>query len=165
MMLQGSKVALYIIDTPSSAAFEPANCKTEAATRKQGEIMKALKTVLFAATLCSGLLGAAAAQAYPGHFHGRVGVGVVVDPWPLIYPGWGYYPGYYPYAYQPVVVTEPAAPTVYIERSQDVAQPLQAAPAQAGDWYYCRKPAGYYPYVRNCERAWERVPSQPPAQQ
>ena len=125
--------------------------------------MKALKNVLFAATVCAGLFGAAAAQAYPGHFHGRVGVGIVVDPWVGYYPGWGYSP--YPYyGYPSVVVTEPAAPTVYIEQNQPVQQPQQAAPAQAGDWYYCRKPAGYYPYVRNCEKAWERVPSQPPAQ-
>jgi hypothetical protein len=124
--------------------------------------MKALKNVLIAATVCAGLFGAAAAQAYPGHFYGRVGVGVVFDPWPGYYPGWGYYPYY---AYQPVVVTQPAAPTIYIEQSQQPQQPQQAAPAPAGDWYYCRKPAGYYPYVRNCEKAWERVPSQPPAQQ
>jgi len=116
--------------------------------------MRALKTILLAAALCTGLLGAAAAEAHPGHFYGRVGV--VIDPWPFFYPGWGYYPYY---TYPPVVVTQPAAPTVYVERTQ------QAAPAQAGDWYYCRKPAGYYPYVRSCEQAWERVPSQPPAQQ
>ena len=121
--------------------------------------MKTLKKILLAATVCAGLFGAATAQAYPGHFYGRVGVGVVVDPWPLVYPGWGYYPYY---AYQPVVVAQPAAPTVYVEQNQ---QPQQAAPAQSSDWYYCRKPAGYYPYVRSCEKAWERVPSQPPAQQ
>jgi hypothetical protein len=131
--------------------------------------MKPFKTILFAATMCVGVFGATVAQAYPGHFYGRVGVGVVIDPWPAYYSGWGYYPYYaYPSAYQPVVVTQPAGPTVYVEQSQQpqqLQQPQQAVPAQAGDWYYCRKPAGYYPYVRNCEKAWERVPSQPPAQQ
>ncbi|HEX7641047.1 MAG TPA: hypothetical protein VF472_02445 [Burkholderiaceae bacterium] len=129
----------------------------------EAEIMKAFKTVLLAVTMSVGIFGAASVQAHPGHFHGYVGVGVAVDPWPAFYPGWGYYPySYYPYyAYQPVIV-EPPAPVAYIEQNR---QPQEAAPVQAGDWYYCRKPAGYYPYVRNCEKAWERVPAQPRAQQ
>ena len=116
--------------------------------------MKTLKTILVAATMFAGVFGAGAAQAHPGHFYGRVGV--VVDPWPLFYPGWGYYPYY---AYPQVVMAQPAAPTVYVEQGQV----QQAAPAPSNDWYYCRKPAGYYPYVRNCDKAWERVPAQPPA--
>jgi hypothetical protein len=120
--------------------------------------MKTIKTALLALTLLAGVFGATAAQAYPGHFYGGGRVGVFVDPWPLFYPGWGYGYGYNPYyAYPSVVVAQPTAPTVYVEQNQ------QAAPAQSSDWYYCRKPAGYYPYVRNCEKAWERVPSQPPA--
>lgn len=128
--------------------------------------MKTLKTFLLAATLGAGMLGATAAQAYPGHFYGHgPRVGVFIDPWPVVatYPWWGYgygY-GYSPYyGYPPVVVTQPAPQTVYVEQGQ---QPQEAAPAQSSDWYYCRKPAGYYPYVRSCDQAWERVPSQPPA--
>ncbi len=122
--------------------------------------MKTVKSTLLAITLLAGIFGATAAQAYPGHFYGPR-VGVFVDPWPVVYSGlgYGYGYGYYPYyAYPPVVVTQPAAPTVYVEQNQ------QTASAPSGDWYYCRKPAGYYPYVRSCEQAWERVPAQPPVQ-
>jgi len=28
-------------------------------------------------------------------------------------------------------------------------------------WYYCRDPRGYYPYVQQCNGAWEPVPAQP----
>ncbi len=119
--------------------------------------MKTVKSILLATALLAGIFGATAAQARPWHGYGYgPRVGVFIDPWPLVYPAWGY--GYYPYyAYPPVVVEQPAAPTVYVEQNQ------QAAAAPSSDWYYCRKPAGYYPYVRSCERAWERVPAQPPA--
>ena len=30
-------------------------------------------------------------------------------------------------------------------------------------WYYCRDPKGYYPYVRECNMDWERVPPTPDA--
>jgi hypothetical protein len=33
----------------------------------------------------------------------------------------------------------------------------QAAPAPAYYWYYCTNPAGYYPYVQNCNDAWMAV--------
>jgi len=120
--------------------------------------MKTVKSVLLAIALFGSVFGATSAQAYPGHFYGPgPRVGVFIDPWPLVYPGWSY--GYYPYyGYPAAVVTQAAAPTVYVEQNQ------QAAPAPSNDWYYCRKPAGYYPYVRSCDQAWERVPSQPPAQ-
>ena len=121
--------------------------------------MKTVKTILLALALFAGIFGATAAQAYPGHFYGPR-VGVVINPWPAFYPWWGYYPSYY--AYPQVVVAQPAAPTVYVEQGQQ-AQPAAPAPTPASDWYYCRKPEGYYPYVRNCERTWERVPAQPPA--
>ena len=28
------------------------------------------------------------------------------------------------------------------------------APAPVTYWYYCTEPAGYYPYVQSCDRAW-----------
>ncbi|HSY27880.1 MAG TPA: hypothetical protein VK832_10285, partial [Burkholderiaceae bacterium] len=85
-----------------------------------------------------------------------------LDGWPY----YGYYPyGYYPYAaYPPVVVTQQAAAPVYMEQGNAApAQQQSAAPAgqSSNDWYYCRDPAGYYPYVRTCANGWQRVPAQP----
>jgi hypothetical protein len=54
----------------------------------------------------------------------------------LGYPyDWGYYPpdyGYYGYS-------QPYAATQY--------------------WYYCSNPAGYYPYVTQCNTGWQTVPA------
>jgi hypothetical protein len=68
--------------------------------------------------------------------------------WPYQYYG-GYYPyddEYYPY---PVYPSDPT--TVYVEPQQ------QVAPAPEYYWYYCTNPAGYYPYVQNCNNAWMTV--------
>jgi hypothetical protein len=48
------------------------------------------------------------------------------------YPWWGYYPDYGYY---------------------DYSQPYAS---QA--WYYCADPAGYYPYVTQCNTGWQTVP-------
>lgn len=69
---------------------------------------------------------------------------------PIYWGGvWPYAYGYpYPYSYSyPVYV--PSAPPVYIEQN--------APAAPVGYWYYCEEPAGYYPYVRECSRAWITV--------
>jgi hypothetical protein len=65
--------------------------------------------------------------------------------------GPGFYPYYgypYPYPYYdyppPVVVTPP--PTEYVQRAPD-----------AGYWYYCQDPAGYYPTVAACPGGWLQV--------
>jgi hypothetical protein len=49
------------------------------------------------------------------------------------YPSWGSYPdyGYYDYS----------------------------QPYSAQTWYYCSDPAGYYPYVTQCNTGWESVPA------
>lgn len=136
-------------------------------------------------------LAVAAALAVPavGEAHGgRVGVGVYVGP-PAVYyrPGPGPYwygpryygPRYYgprvygpyaygwPYAYPapvyvyPPVTVAPAAPPVYVERDEPAAR----APLEAGFWYFCRNPEGYYPTVRECPGGWEKVPPRPPGAQ
>lgn len=86
-------------------------------------------------------------------------------------PGyWGPGPYWYPppvvYSYPPAVAVVPAQPPVYIERD-DAAQPAPpaSAPLEAGFWYYCRNPAGYYPNVRECPGGWEKVPPRPPGAQ
>jgi hypothetical protein len=48
-------------------------------------------------------------------------------------PAWGYYPyyGYYDYS----------------------------QPYSSQTWYYCSDPAGYYPYVTQCNTGWQAVPA------
>ena len=72
-------------------------------------------------------------------------VGGVYYPYPApVYP--------YPDPYTPPVAVAPAPPPV-----------AQApGPAQAGTWYYCDAPRGYYPYVPQCQSAWRAVPATPP---
>lgn len=74
--------------------------------------------------------------------------------------GYGYgYPYYYPpaYAYPPTVVV-PTTPPVYIQQE---SQPI---PSQTNYWYYCQKPDGYYPYVKDCPGGWLPVAPKPPGQ-
>jgi len=57
----------------------------------------------------------------------------------------------------PVVVQQ--APPVVIQQApvQAPPQPQQQQPV----WYYCDNPAGYYPYVPNCNTPFRPVPAQP----
>ena len=48
------------------------------------------------------------------------------------YPWWGYYPDYGYYDYD--------------------------QPYASQTWYYCSDPAGYYPYVTQCNVGWQTVP-------
>jgi hypothetical protein len=64
--------------------------------------------------------------------------------WWIVGGAWYYYPApVYPYPdpYRPPVAVVPPAP---------------AAPAY---WYYCRNPAGYYPYVPDCPSGWLPQPA------
>ena len=97
---------------------------------------------------------------YRGGYWGgccRYGFGVYLGgPW------WGWPPYYYdasPYPYYPYYSAY-SSPPVASAPAYAEAQP----PAQPPMWYYCRDPAGYYPYVRTCNGSWEPVPAQPPAQ-
>ena len=68
------------------------------------------------------------------------------------------YPYQYPYYYPPAIITVPATPPVYIQRSPSAAQ--QNPP---GYWYYCNNPEGYYPYIKECLNGWQQVGPVPPA--
>lgn len=121
--------------------------------------------ILLACVLAAGA-GAASAQ----HFHHgpRVGLGVYIGPgWYYPYPHYAYPPPYYayPYAYPPVVVTPPGPP-VYVEQGQAQAPEATPAPTQpsANYWYYCSKPEGYYPYIKQCPGGWQQVEPRPPSQ-
>jgi len=112
---------------------------------------------IFALMLLLASVAGQNAWADRGHFHhahARVGVSIGV---PLGWPWWYEpYPYYYPYnSYQPIIV-EPG-PTEYIERGQSQGP---ASPA-SNYWYYCHRPDGYYPYVKECPGGWERVTPQP----
>ena len=71
-------------------------------------------------------------------------------PWPYAY-GYPYLYGYPPYSV--------SAPAIVVEQPVEVVTPpAQDNPGSApAFWFYCTKPAGYYPYVRNCNDAWLRV--------
>ena len=103
-----------------------------------------------------GVAGISLADAHSGGWHGggwHGSVGIYVG------PGWGwygypYYAGYpyypYPYAYSyPYPAYVPSVSVPYVE--------APAASAPETYWYYCKSPAGYYPYVRNCPAGWMKV--------
>lgn len=82
---------------------------------------------------------------YHGRHLGRLGW------WWVVGGLWYFYPApVYPYPdpYLPPVVVPPAP------------APAPANPLQY--WYYCPKPAGYYPYVARCTTDWQAVPATPP---
>lgn len=65
-------------------------------------------------------------------------------------PGWGWWGASYPYYYYP-------APPVVIEQpAQFYVQPNPQPDVQSY-WFYCEKPAGYYPYVKRCPPGWMKV--------
>jgi hypothetical protein len=76
--------------------------------------------------------------------------------WPLAYAGaytWGY-----PYFYG--AWSYPVDTTVYIQQESPALTytPLpQAAPSANSFWYFCVDPAGYYPYVKSCNKSWMQV--------
>jgi hypothetical protein len=55
--------------------------------------------------------------------------------------GFGYYG--YPYGWD-----------YYPDYSYDYSQPYYSQ-----TWYYCSDPAGYYPYVTQCNTGWQTVPA------
>jgi hypothetical protein len=89
------------------------------------------------------------------HAHGAHGYyrgGVWINPfWVAPYP----YYSIYPYYSAPEVIVERPAPDYYV-------QPAPQRPEEPAYWYYCRKPEGYYPYVKQCPDGWMKVVPAPP---
>ena len=85
--------------------------------------------------------GLPAPAGFRGGFGG--GFGGIYAPywWDYGYPyyDYGYYPDYGNYYGQP-----------YYNYGQ---------PNAAQTWYYCSNPAGYYPYVTQCNTGWQAVPA------
>jgi hypothetical protein len=77
---------------------------------------------------------------------------------------WYYYPSpVYPYP-------NPYVPPVVVVREAPPAPPAITGPPPTQFWYYCDRPAGYYPYVPTCPTPWREVapqaagqPAAPPA--
>lgn len=87
--------------------------------------------------------------------------------------GWGFgYPAPYPYpfaygypvTYAPVVINSTPIAQTYIQQEPVVEATVQPAPT-VNYWYYCTQPAGYFPYVQNCNQAWMKVIPQNPVNQ
>lgn len=141
-----------------------------------------IASILFAALLAASMQ--AAGHDRNGHTHSRVGVGFYFGA-PLYWDSWwGGYNYYYP---PPVVIRPPLvfydqhgnpvpndvlAPgdtLIYYDRygnpvplvqpqAQSRPQPETPAPA----WFFCADSNSYYPYVRTCPSAWQRVAPFPP---
>ena len=82
-----------------------------------------------------------------GHFRGGIWIGPGWDPW------WRPYP----YYYSPPLIIERPSVDYYI-------QPPPEQREEPAYWYYCRKPEGYYPYVKQCPDGWMKVVPTPPSQ-
>lgn len=101
---------------------------------------------------------------FGGHWEAeRPGFRFIEARWVLVGGEWMFYPSYWDALPAAVVVQQPA-PT-YIEQPQYAPAPqsgLSQAPSDPNFWYYCRNPSGYYPYVRECAGAWQKVTPTPP---
>lgn len=124
-----------------------------------------LPTLLALSLLLPGLASAHGPRARSSvHWSIGIGTGYYAPSYsPYYSPYYGPWPGYWGpsvvysapvYTSPPVVVQQ--TPPVYIER------PSAEAPA-TGYWYYCAPSKSYYPYVNDCDEAWQRVPPVPPS--
>jgi hypothetical protein len=88
-----------------------------------------------------------------GRFRGGFGVGGLYAPfwWGYGYPyyDYGYYPDYGYYGYDP-------SSSYY---GNYPGNGYGAQPYTGATWYYCSNPAGYYPYVSQCNTGWQAVPA------
>lgn len=131
--------------------------------------MKWFKCILALLLILGAVAPDVASADRRGHRHGgRTHFGLFIGAplywnWPSPYyaypPSYAYppyygYPGYYAY---PPAVTVPSSPPVYVERDDDDVAPSR----DRGYWYYCDRPDGYYPYVKECPGGWERVAPTP----
>lgn len=98
------------------------------------------------------------------YYGGRYGAGVGIYG---NYAGFGpyrYFEPYYPLGGYPAllaatpVFSTPTQAPAYVQRNEAT----RVAPAQNRNyWHYCRNPEGYYPYVKQCNGEWIKVPPQP----
>jgi hypothetical protein len=64
---------------------------------------------------------------------------------------------------RPVISSPPTV--VYQAQPTILLAPVPASSSYSSDasqwWYHCAQPAGYYPYVTQCQSGWNRVPARP----
>lgn len=103
-----------------------------------------------------------------GHWeHERLGYRFIEARWVLVGGAWVFYPSYWDPLPAPAILIQSApqvvmqqpAQTEYVEQQQSDLSPAQQDPNY---WYYCRNPAGYYPYVQVCSGGWQAVTPTPP---
>jgi hypothetical protein len=71
--------------------------------------------------------------------------------WWIVGTTWYWYPQpIYPY------------PDPYLPAPAAAIMPQHSGGASPEYWYYCADPAGYYPYVPQCDVNWQRMPATPP---
>ena len=115
-------------------------------------------------------------RRFDRHEHGLWRGGVWRHEWHNGRSGWWWMVGgvwyfydrpFYPYplivsgtAFADPIVTMPPAPTVVAPGAPIVIQQA-APPPQIPMWYYCDSPAGYFPYIPNCDRPFRPVPAMP----
>ncbi|MDR0775840.1 MAG: hypothetical protein LBE81_04280 [Azonexus sp.] len=108
--------------------------------------MKAAR--ILAAVCCLVVIAPFSAdEAFAHRSRTSVHVGAYYWGGPMWGPIWGPW-GPSPWWHSPVVVVRSEPPLVYIERNM---------PRSNAFWYYCRDPAGYYPYVKECREGWLAV--------
>ena len=135
--------------------------------------MKYIKPIVAILLLAVVGVGSALADRGLRHHHApRVSLGISVGPlWnPWFYSPWPYYRHSYYYSpvISPVIVQTPRQ--IYVEQQGNapavVSSPPagEAVPAAPAYWYYCNESQVYYPYVKECQGPWQKVPAQPPGQ-
>lgn len=107
------------------------------------------------------------AHGYGRPYYPRTSVqfGVYVgDPWRHSRPY------YWPRVYAPPVIVAPSPvyieqspPVIYVERERPPPAPVVSSSAslETGYWYFCNESQTYYPYVKECAGAWQKVAPAP----
>ncbi len=123
-----------------------------------------MKKIVILLVLTLSIFTLLLATTVPGYAHERF----VFRGGVWIGPGWGWGPGWgpwwgptpYPYYYDPYY---PAPPVVIQQQPPVYVQPAPQ-PEEQNYWYFCTKPEGYYPYIKQCPGGWKKVipPSAPP---
>lgn len=123
----------------------------------KSSIVKYLVLALLALSFCSSAV-AGPRHGYGWHRGHGYYAGIYFAPWPL------YVGPYYPvYSVQYVQSAPVVSTTYYVQGNESGNTTPNVNPQQSstGDWYYCNNPDGYYPYIKTCNTAWQRVPATP----
>ena len=56
-----------------------------------------------------------------------------------------------------IIVKEIEEPIVYIEKKPEPIATTETKTDPSKFWYYCKKPAGYYPTIERCADGWMQV--------